>query len=333
MERSIVLRLQDHEAATGRPALGFMHRLASAPISWGVCEVPGWGAEMPPHRVLTEMANTGVAATELGSPGYFPSDPTALRDVVASYGLEMIGGFVALVLHDPAEEAASIAAARKAAELMSGAGGIFFITAALTNWEWAPRVVPDHLGWRQVARMFDLIDEIAGEFGMVQALHPHLGTIVETGDDIARVLDISDVGWTLDTGHMLIGGTDPVAFARDHFDRVRHVHLKDAHLRLANPVFRGEQTIMEGVQAGMFCNLGQGDVPIREVVTTLERNGYDQWYVLEQDAALTDGLPADGRGPALDVQASVDFLRSVDTELSAPQRAVDTFVGPDKQRT
>jgi inosose dehydratase len=112
-------------------------------------------------------------------------------------------------------------------------------------------------------------------------------------------------------GHMQIGGMDPMEFIDVAFDRIRHVHLKDVVMDLAQPVFTGEQSIMEGVQAGMFCNLGRGDVAISEIVTTLEERGYDQWYVLEQDAAITAGEPAVGAGPLLDVLASIEYLESV----------------------
>jgi len=302
--------------------LRFMDRLASAPISWGVCEVPGWGAEMPVDRVLAEMASLGLAATELGSDGYLPTEPTELKRCVASHGLAMIGGFVPVIAHDPAQEAATIEAAKRAASLMSGAGGTLFVSAAVTSWDWAPRSPVDDRGWEQAARVFSIIDEIAASHGMIQALHPHVGTIIECDDDVQRVLDLSDVGWTLDTGHLLIGGTDPLAFATEHFDRIRHVHLKDVHLDLASPVLAGQQSIMEAVQAGMFCNLGDGDVPIADVVVALETAGYNEWYVLEQDAALTDGLPASGHGPILDVQASIEYLRSVDADLaSSTERA------------
>lgn len=294
--------------------MGFMNRLASAPISWGVCEVPGWGVELPPQRVLAEMASLGLKATELGSPGYFPDDPEELRAMVGGHGLEMIGGFVPLVLHEPDQEQANIDAAHQAARLMSAAGGKLFVTAAVTSWDWAPRTAVDALGWRQVKKMLPIIDEIVGEYNMVQALHPHVHTIIENDEDVQRVLDLSDIGWTLDTGHLLIGGTDPVWFAKYAFDRVRHVHLKDVHLDLSSPVATYHQTIMEGVQAGMFCNLGQGDVPIGDVVSTLEAGGYDDWYVLEQDAAITGGLPAEGEGPVLDVEASIEYLRSVEAD-------------------
>lgn len=295
-----------------------MSRLAGAPISWGVCEVPGWGVELPPARVLSEMRQVGLAATELGSDGYLPDEPDKLRELVTEgYGLQMIGGFVPVVVHDPAQEQATIAATHRAASLMSGAGGTLFISSAVPSWDWGPRPEIDAAGWQHAAQMFDKIDEIIDEYGMVQALHPHLQTIVETADDINRVLDISDVGWTLDMGHMLIGGADPVEFAKHVFDRVRHVHLKDVHLALAKPVFDGEQSIMQGVQAGMFCNMGVGDVPVAEVITTLENSGYDQWYVLEQDAAIVGDVPADGSGPILDVQKSIEYLRAVDADLCA----------------
>ncbi|MDX2378257.1 MAG: TIM barrel protein [Acidimicrobiia bacterium] len=297
--------------------MDLMRRLASAPISWGVCEVPGWGVELPRERVLGEMRDLGLQATELGSGGYIPTEPDALRSLVGNYELQMIGGFVPVVIHDPSQRQATIDATHRAAQLMSGAGGHLFISSAVTDWDWGPRPELGAAAWRHAAEMLGVIDEILTEYSMVQALHPHLRTIVETRDDIARILDLSEVGWTIDTGHMVIGGMDPLEFARQAFDRIRHVHLKDVRHDLASAVFAGDRSIMEGVQAGMFCNLGQGDVHIAEIVRTYESLGYDQWYVLEQDAAITTGQPEVGRGPVLDVQASIEYLREVEGSASA----------------
>ena len=295
--------------------MSIMSRLAAAPISWGVCEVPGWGVELPVDRVLAEMQQLEFTATELGSDGYLPSEPAALAERVGQYGLTMIGGFVPVVVHDASQEQATIDAVHRAASLISGAGGSLFISSAVTDWDWGPRPELDTDNWRHAAKMFDVIDDIIAEYDLVQAVHAHLGTIVETRDDVNRVLDGSEVGWTHDTGHLQIGGTDPVQFAKEAFDRIRHVHLKDVHMHLAEPVFAGEQSIMQGVQAGMFCNLGQGDVAIAETISTLENAGYDQWYVLEQDAAITGDVPPEGSGPILDVLASIEYLRGVDADL------------------
>ena len=96
-----------------------MERLAGAPISWGVCEVPGWGIELAPRRVLGEMRELGLTATELGSDGYLPTDPAQLKDLCSEFGITMIGGFVPLVVHQAHELDATIQAAHRAAALMS----------------------------------------------------------------------------------------------------------------------------------------------------------------------------------------------------------------------
>ncbi|WP_394939481.1 sugar phosphate isomerase/epimerase family protein [uncultured Ilumatobacter sp.] len=274
---------------------------------------------MQPRRVLGEMQQLGLTATELGSDGYLPTDPAELKDLCAEFGLEMIGGFVPLVLHEAAELDATIEAARRTAELMSAAGATVFVTSAVTDWDWGPRTALTSDDWNFTAKTLSIVDDILGEFGMTQAIHPHLRTVVETRADIEALLDVSDVGWTFDMGHMQIGGMDPLEFIDIAFDRIRHVHLKDVVMDLAGPVFAGDQSIMDGVQAGMFCNLGRGAVPIGAIVTELEARGYDQWYVLEQDAAITAGEPAVGAGPLLDVLASIEFLKGIEAPASADE--------------
>lgn len=299
--------------------MGMMDRLAGAPISWGVCEVPGWGIELPPSRVLAEMQQLGLTATELGSDGYLPTDPVELKDMCAQFGLQMIGGFVPLVVHRADQVDATFEAAHRAASLMSAAGATVFVTSAVTDWDWGPRSELTTDDWQFASKTLAQLDDLVGSYGLTQAIHPHLRTVVETRADIEALLDVSDVGWTFDMGHMQIGGMDPIEFIDIAFDRIRHVHLKDVVMDLAQPVFAGEQSIMEGVQAGMFCNLGRGDVAIGEIVTTLEARGYDQWYVLEQDAAITAGEPAVGAGPLLDVLASIEYLEGVGASASNPE--------------
>ncbi|MEM9464172.1 MAG: TIM barrel protein [Actinomycetota bacterium] len=301
--------------------LSFFDRVAGAPISWGVCEVPGWGLELPVERVLGEMRELGLTATELGSDGYLPTEPEALRAVCAEHDLEMIGGFVPLVLHDPDQRDASLAAAERAAALMGGAGGSLFITSMVTTFDWAPRIEIDAEAWDHAASMLAQVEEVVAAHGMRQAIHPHLGTMIERPEDVKNVLDRSEVGWTFDMGHLMIGGYDPVEFLADARDRIVHVHLKDVHLDRAAPVFAGERSIMEGVQNGMFCPMGDGDVPVAEVVTELERTGYDGWYVLEQDAAITGAEPAPGEGPKLDVLRSIEYLRAINAQFTSALEA------------
>ena len=286
----------------------FLSRVQSAPISWGICEVPGWGAMLPTRRVLAEMAGMGMTATELGAPGFLPTDPDDVKAVLAEYGMTLMGGFTPVVLHDPSQREATIASATATAKLFQQAGATKFVSAVVQDWDWAiprPLSVDEH---KHMVEMFGVIDEICAAHGLQQVLHSHVQTVVETKDDINRVLDTCDVNFCLDTGHMAIGGQDPVAFAKEAMERVGHVHLKDV---------RREVTLMAATQAGLFTPLGQGDVDILGVVQTLEAAGYTGWYVIEQDTAITDGLPAEGEGPITQVRTSMEYL----TDIVAPSLA------------
>jgi inosose dehydratase len=134
--------------------------------------------------------------------------------------------------------------------------------------------------------------------------------MVERPPEIDRVLERSTVDLCLDTGHLVIGGNDPIELARRAADRVSHVHLKDVEGIVAARVLAGAQSYSDAVRDGLYVPLGAGSVDVAEFVAVLERAGYGGWYVLEQDAMLDVDPPEDG-GPIGDVRASLDFLRSV----------------------
>ena len=291
------------------PVTPAARRVAGAPISWGVCEVPGWGVQLAPDRVLGEMAGVGIGATELGPVGYLPSEPAAVRAMLDGHGLGLVGGFVPLVLHEPSIEPAR-ALAHDAARAMANAGAEVFVAAVVMDERWSP---PRPLQAAELARLTAGLGEIATlvrACGLEFALHPHAGTLVETAADVVHVLASTDVGWCLDTGHLLIGGVDPVAFARDHGARVVHVHLKDVDARVAARYRSGELTLMQATRAGLFRPLGDGDAGIAAVLERLDAAGYDGWLVLEQDATL-DEIPPRGAGPLHDVRRSLAFLGQV----------------------
>src|SRR5256714_3056031 len=97
-------------------------KLAGAPISWGVCEVPDWGLQLAPDRVLSDMRALGVDATEAGPPGFLPADPAAARALLDSCGLRLVGGFVTAVLHESARRAEELASVKRQAEWLPRGG-------------------------------------------------------------------------------------------------------------------------------------------------------------------------------------------------------------------
>jgi len=283
-----------------------------------VCEVPGWGLMLPPERVLGEMAALGLRATELGPIGYLPLDAAPLRALLDRHGLGLAAAFVPLVLHEPSADEARADAERLAA-LLAAAGADVFVAAVVVDQAWSPRIELGDAEWERVVRHLAVIEEIVAGHGLALALHPHVGTLVETAADVERVLATSDVGWCFDSGHLLIGGVDPAAFVRDHAERIVHVHLKDVDAALAGRVRAGALSLVAATQAGLFRPLGQGDSRIEEVVGLLDRHGYERWLVLEQDTAITGHEPPDGDGPVLDVSRSIEYLTTLAREREVAQ--------------
>lgn len=297
--------------------MGFMSRMATAPISWGICEVPGWGVQLPVDRVLSEMSQMGFPATELGSEGYLPSSPAELTSVLSEYNLDLLAAFVPMLVHDASEADETLRRAEDMAALLKETGATYFNTSPVTTWDWAPRRELTEAEWAHTWMMFDRIEDICNAHGLIQVLHEHVGTIVETKQEIQRTVDNSGIRFVLDTAHFAVGGYDPVDFVDNHADRVGLVHIKDCNLAMAQKLNDGEITLMEAVQAGLFPNVGRGDLDIDRVIASLESKGYDGWYVLEQDTAITGEEPAPGKGPIEDVQANVDYLRELEQRLAA----------------
>ena len=288
----------------------FMDRVAGAPISWGVCEVPGWGWQLDPATVLAQMRDIGLVATEFGPEGFLPGDPQHKAKTLAHHGLRPVGGFVPVVLHDATHD--PFPEITRALDGFVAAGAGTLVLAAATGADgYDARPVLDDAGWRTLLTHLDRLDRLAGQRGVTATLHPHVGTMVETTDDVERVLAGSGIGLCLDTGHLVIGGADPVALAAGHAGRIRHTHLKDVDVSWARRVQSGAVTYTEAVRQGMYRPLGRGDVDIAAILGSLERAGYDGWYVLEQDTMLPGPLGAGEPGPIADVRASIEYLRTL----------------------
>jgi inosose dehydratase len=282
-------------------------RVAGAPISWGICEVPGWGHQLPADRVLAEMRAVGLTATEFGPEGYLPPDPVQRSALLADHGLSAAGGFVPVVLHEPAID--PLAAVDQALDAFAGGRPVLVLAAATGRPGYDARPELDADGWSVLLSNLDRAAARAAERGLLATLHPHVGTMVEKPDEVSRVLDGSGIALCLDTGHLLIGGTDPAELARTAAARIGHVHLKDVTAAVANKVAGGEISYTEGVAGGLYRPLGQGDVDVAGVVGALEAVGYRGWYVLEQDTIL-DAPPRD-EGPVRAVRESLYYLRGL----------------------
>jgi inosose dehydratase len=285
-------------------------RVAGAPISWGVIEVPDWGYQMPADRVLREAASLGLTAMEAGPEGFLPDETSEVAEVLGGHGLSLVGGFVPAVLHVPDVRDEQLGFVEGRAEFFAAAGADVVVLAASTGSEHYGEVFEaDEDAWSTLFGSLEEVERICARHGVAVSLHQHFGTVIERDDQLRRFLEGSKMGLCLDTGHLAIGGSDPVEIAKLAGGRINHVHLKDVDHELAARLARRELDFREAAREGAFRPLGEGDVDVGSLLEVLQGEGYSGWYVLEQDTVVDDE-PPEREGPLRDVEKSLAFVEA-----------------------
>ena len=164
-----------------------------------------WGWQFDPATVLSQMREVGLAATEFGPDGFLPDEPQAKAKTLADKGLRAVGGFVPVMLHD-AEHNPVPEIEREIKGFTAAGAGTLVLAAATGTDGYDERPVLDDAGWQT---LLTNLDRLATRSAITATLHPHIGTMVETTDDVERVLAGSAIGLCLDTGHLLIGRRGP----------------------------------------------------------------------------------------------------------------------------
>lgn len=303
--------------------------IGNAPCSWGTLEFESAkGEQIGFGRMLDELAATGYTGTELGDWGYMPTNPAALSGELSRRRLVMLGAFVPVALKDRAAHQPGVAAALKTAELLAAVAGDPkpFLVLADDNGSVPERTLnagrvtpPMSLSadqWRIFAEGANLVaSSVLAETGLRTVFHHHCAGYVETPDEIARLLELTDprsLGLVFDTGHYAYGsgGADVVAGLERFKDRVWYVHFKDCQPEVAASARSQGWDYFQALRHGVFCELGKGCVDFPAVLRWLRRSGYDGYILVEQDV-----LPGMGE-PAESARRNRDYLRSIERNFA-----------------
>jgi inosose dehydratase len=215
---------------------------------------------------------------------------------------------VPAVLHEPDLRARELELVERRATFFGAAGADVLVLAAITSsgaFEQTAELDDD--AWQALFESLAVVEEICARHGVTPTLHHHFGTVIERDDQLLRFLEGTETGLCLDTGHLVIGGSEPVDIAELAGGRVNHVHLKDVNRDLARRIATRELTFKEAASRGVFRPLGDGDVDVGAVIDRLQSAGYRGWYVLEQDTVV-EAEPDEGEGPVNDVRKSLAYL-------------------------
>ena len=300
-------------------------KVGNAPCSWGTLEFEeAKGEQIRFGLMLDELAATGYAGTELGDWGYMPTDASTLSSELCRRNLVMLGAFVPVALKHRAAHSAGLDTALKTARLLASVATEPkpFLVLSDDNGTVAERTlnagrVTAEMGltagqWRVFADGANLIARtVLADTGLRTVFHHHCAGYVETPDEIANLLALTDpqsLGLVFDTGHYAYGsGCADAAAAMERFkERIWYVHFKDCHPNVAAAARAGGWDYFEALRCGVFCELGKGCVDFPAVLRWLKRVGYGGFVLVEQDVLPGMGNPADS------AHRNREYLRSIE---------------------
>jgi inosose dehydratase len=305
--------------------------IGNAPCSWGTLEFEGTGGEQIGFaRMLDELAETGYTGTELGDWGYMPTDPPALSAELAQRELVMLGAFVPVALREPSALADGIANAVKTARLLAAVATdpAPYLVLADNNGSVPNRTqragritAEDSLSlpeWQTFAAGAEAVaNAVLSETGLKTVFHHHCAGFVETHDEIAALLELTDpksFGLVFDTGHYTYGagGADAVDALEAFRDRIWYIHLKDCHPQVAAQARANGWDYFEALRHGVFCELGVGSVDFPRLLRRLAEWGYQGYMLVEQDV-----LPGMG-SPKESARRNREYLASIEHNFTRP---------------
>jgi inosose dehydratase len=294
--------------------------VANAPCSYGAFEITvGVDPSVPPAvQLLDAVSSAGYAGIDLGPLGYL-GDRTELPRRLRERALVLAGGYFEIAFSDPQSWPEGLRRLDALLDVFDACGNgkqapkPTFADAGSAARAQHPGAAQrdrtlgwDDAGWRQFADGLAQFATRSRERGYEPTFHPHTATYVEAPWEIERMLESSDVGVCLDTGHLLLAGGDPVAAVSDWGRRLNHVHLKDARLDVIAGIVADRAPVEEIWRRRAFCKLGAGDVKLDAALEQLRSGGYTGWVVVEQD--IFPDVPGAVRDATADQVSNREYL-------------------------
>lgn len=276
-------------------------KVAGAPVSFGVFELtPDDSSITLPTAddVVAVLERTGYSGVDMGPVGFLGRG-NELRRRLSDHGLELAGGWIDLPFTDDDAFPRALESMGDALDVLSSvlednpempplptlADSGDAIRKA--NPGGGPNFSLDGRGWERLARNVQTAAELVRSRGLEPTFHHHACTYVESPSEIDEFLARTDVGLTFDTGHLLIGGGDPLEGWRRWGSRVNQLHLKDVRISVLHEILARKGGMIDVWSGGTFVPLGEGDLNMDGIMNEIVGSGYNGWLVVEQDVYPT----------------------------------------------
>jgi inosose dehydratase len=284
-------------------------RLALSPSSWGISDVPDWGHQLDPERVLSEAAAVGEGAIEAGPPGFLPDRSDLAKPVLKRHRLRVVAGPARAILHHHDVSGPELAHIDGHAGWLAALGAETLVLSAMPPRDAGPAhgIVLSSSGWAHLLHLIGSVQHVCSRHKLRLAVQPQYGSMIQGPSDIERLLVGTEAGLCLDIGHLVLVGADPVEVLELAAGRIQHVHLNDIDGSLAAQVRESGLDYGEAISRNMFKPLGTGDASVDRSVETLRRMDYRGWYTLDQDTRL----PSAEDRPLGAISRSLQHLRAL----------------------
>jgi inosose dehydratase len=271
-------------------------RLGANPIIWSNDDMRELGAETSLETCLAQARQVGFAGMELGHK--FPREPGQLTALLDRFGLACVSGWYSAQLLTR-DARAELACLRPHLDLLKAVGSTVLVfadvSAATHSDSQRPLSARPRLkagAWREFGRRITEVAAVTAAEGVRLAYHHHMGTVVQSGEDIDALMDATgaDVALLLDTGHARFAGADPASLAQRYASRIGHVHAKDVRAGVCARAQSEDWSFLRAVVEGVFTVPGDGDIDFPRVFREL--CNYSGWVILEaeQDPKIADPL-------------------------------------------
>ncbi|MDD3335128.1 MAG: myo-inosose-2 dehydratase [Eubacteriales bacterium] len=266
-------------------------KLAIAPIGWTNDDLPELGKENTFEQCVSEMALAGFKGSEIGNK--YPQDTAVLKHKLDVRGLTICNAwFSSLFTSEPYEVTIRNFIAHRdrlhalGARVIGASEQGNSIQGKNLNIFGGDKPVYTEEQWAIIAKGYNEMGRLAKEKGMILTCHHHMGTGVQTVEEIDKFMELTDpelVFLLFDSGHLTFAGVDPVPVLTKHIGRIKHVHLKDVRLLIRDQARKEGWSFLTAVANGVFTVPGDGDVDFAPIFRILEESGYEGWVVVEAE--------------------------------------------------
>ncbi len=272
-------------------------------------DVPGWGHQLDPERVLSEAAAVGEGAIEAGPPGFLPDRSDQAKPILKRHRLSVVAGPAHAILHHHDIGGPELVHIDGHASWLSALGAETLVLSAMPprSSGAAHGIVLSSMGWAHLLHLIGSVQHVCSRHKLRLAVQPRYGSMIQGPGDIERLLVGTEASLCVDIGHLVLVGADPVEVLELAAGRIQHVHMNDIDEKLALQVREFALDYAEAISQNLFKTLGTGDASVDRVVETLRRTGYRGWYTLDQDTRL----PSAEDRPLGAISRSLQHLRQL----------------------